>query len=296
VAGSRGFEPRTYSLQECVFGRYDQRIENDLNNFRIWLRDQNKSKVTQKEYSRILKRSLKKIGEPITLERIKEYLRGIRESYSPDHYSLTLSSLKNYLRFKGYRDALKDFKFIHRGFTPKKIASKEELQAFFHALPSLGLKAYFMILASSGLRSGEVRNLTLDDVDFNQRMLRPSCHSGATKHSWVSFYNQEAEEILKKFREKLSKRQKMSKKLLPISSRDLKREWKIAKETTGLNLKPKDLRDWFCTQMAELGVPDRYVDAFCGRMPRSILAKHYSNYNPIRLKRIYDQAGLKVLS
>jgi len=48
--------------------------------------------------------------------------------------------------------------------------------------------------------------------------------------------------------------------------------------------------------MAELGVLDRYVDAFCGRMPRSILARHYSDYSLKRLKKIYDKAGLKVLS
>jgi len=90
--------------------------------------------------------------------------------------------------------------------------------------------------------------------------------------------------------------QRKSKKLLPISSRDLKRDWRMAKEVTGLNLKPKDLRDWFCAQMAELGVPDRYVDAFCGRMPRSILARYYSDYSLKRLKKIYEKAGLKVLS
>jgi intergrase/recombinase len=48
--------------------------------------------------------------------------------------------------------------------------------------------------------------------------------------------------------------------------------------------------------MGELGVPDRYIDAFCGRVPRSILARHYTDYSPERLKRIYDKANLRVLS
>jgi intergrase/recombinase len=48
--------------------------------------------------------------------------------------------------------------------------------------------------------------------------------------------------------------------------------------------------------MGEAGVPDRYVDAFCGRLPRSVLARHYTDYSPTRLKKIYDQANLKVLS
>jgi intergrase/recombinase len=48
--------------------------------------------------------------------------------------------------------------------------------------------------------------------------------------------------------------------------------------------------------MAEQGVQDRYIDPFCGRTPKSILAKHYTDYSPERLKGIYDKANLKVLS
>jgi hypothetical protein len=48
--------------------------------------------------------------------------------------------------------------------------------------------------------------------------------------------------------------------------------------------------------MGKLGLADRYVDAFCGRVPRSVLARHYTDFSPERLKEIYDKAGLKVLS
>lgn len=43
-----------------------------------------------------------------------------------------------------------------------------------------------------------------------------------------------------------------------------------------------------------VGVPDRYVDAFCGRVPRSV--GEYTDFSPEKLKEIYDKAGLKVLS
>jgi len=48
--------------------------------------------------------------------------------------------------------------------------------------------------------------------------------------------------------------------------------------------------------MGRLGVPDRHVDAFCGRVPRSVLARHYADFNLEKLKEIYDKANLKVLS
>ena len=47
--------------------------------------------------------------------------------------------------------------------------------------------------------------------------------------------------------------------------------------------------------MGNLGVPDRYIDAFCGRVSRSALARSYTDYSPSKLKAIYDKASLKVL-
>ena len=43
-------------------------------------------------------------------------------------------------------------------------------------------------------------------------------------------------------------------------------------------------------------MPDRYVDAFCGRVPRSVLARHYTDFSPQKLKEIYEKAKLRVLS
>jgi len=36
------------------------------------------------------------------------------------------------------------------------------------------------------------------------------------------------------------------------------------------------------------------VDAFCGRVPQSVLARHYTDFSPERLKDIYDQGGLRI--
>ena len=57
----------------------------------------------------------------------------------------------------------------------------------------------------------------------------------------------------------------------------------------------KILRFWFATELGESLIPDRFVDVFQGRAPRSVLAKHYTGKGLERLKRIYDKANLKVL-
>jgi intergrase/recombinase len=48
--------------------------------------------------------------------------------------------------------------------------------------------------------------------------------------------------------------------------------------------------------MGGLGVPDRYVDAFCGTVPRSVLARHYTDFSLEKLKEIYDKANLRILN
>lgn len=48
--------------------------------------------------------------------------------------------------------------------------------------------------------------------------------------------------------------------------------------------------------MGELGVPDRFIDVFQGRAPRTVLAKHCTGKGLQRLKRIYEKANLNVLN
>jgi intergrase/recombinase len=60
-------------------------------------------------------------------------------------------------------------------------------------------------------------------------------------------------------------------------------------------LKPKDLRDFFSQEMGKALIPDRYIDIFQGRAPRSILAKHYTPRGIRLLREIYDKADLRIL-
>jgi intergrase/recombinase len=46
--------------------------------------------------------------------------------------------------------------------------------------------------------------------------------------------------------------------------------------------------------MGELGIPDKFVDVFQGRAPRSVLAKHYTGKGIETLKRIYQKAKFTI--
>ena len=119
-------------------------------------------------------------------------------------------------------------------------------------------------------------------------MVIPKCHNGASKHSYVSFYNQETEEALNR----LDLTEDI---LFNVSDRQFRKIWKTASSETGLDIRPQRLREWFCCEMGSLGVSDRYIDAFCGRTPKSVLARHYTDYNPERLQKIYEEVNLKIL-
>jgi len=106
-------------------------------------------------------------------------------------------------------------------------------------MTTLRMKALFLMGATTGLRKGELLSLRVDDIDFSTRTVIPKVHSGRTKHSWVSFYNEECEQVLRQHVEakQLIEAQrpgmKRKGKLFAESCRDFKVEWRAAKERAG---------------------------------------------------------------
>lgn len=147
---------------------------------------------------------------------------------------------------------------------------------FYDVLPDK-YKVIFLMLASSGLRVSELFNA---DIDKNKRMLIPQSHEGNTKRSWVSFYNEEAAALLKD-------------EMPKITVSGLNHAFKKVSNKIGIHIYPHLLRAIFAQEMTRRQVPDRYIDAFCGRVPSSVLARHYSDFSPEVLKEIYDNVDLK---
>jgi hypothetical protein len=117
--------------------------------------------------------------------------------------------------------------------------------------------------------------------------------TGRTKKSWISFYNEETEQLLNQY---LTETGITSGSLLRTTECGIRKGFKRAQLKTGIVVKPQILREWFCNELGKLGVPDRFVDALCGRLPRSVLVRRHSDYSPDSLKAIYDKANLTVLS
>jgi integrase len=271
-------------------------MNGNLSSFRDWLTVvRGSSFKSAQHYMRRVRYILNRI-EVLDYENLLTFLRDFKAVHSLGHYGQTLAALKVYTQYLKVPELLADFVFPHPPFTPKRFWTREELQRFFDALISLKMKTLFLMGATTGLRKGELLSLHIEDVDFDERIVVPKVHTGNTKHSWVSFYNEECGEILGRYVDSLSPVKKANGKLFPISSRDFKLEWRTAKEKSNIPLKFKDLRDFFAEAMLNLGVQTIYIDAMSGRAPVSVLARHYIDLSPRKLKRIYDQSELKVLS
>ncbi|MBN1358523.1 tyrosine-type recombinase/integrase [Candidatus Bathyarchaeota archaeon] len=271
-------------------------IGETLSKFREFLIvDLRRSKKTAYEHTYYIKRFLKAVNVPselVTSEAVREYLKSLNVSSA--QYKNILMALKVFFRdFMKHPEVVESFRFPHQVYKPKHIVSKEDLKRFYDAIETSKEKALFLLYATSGLRRQEILSLKPEDVDFEKRMITPNNHLGETKKSWCSFYNEEAEEALNEYL--ATKNQSRSKRIFPMQRHEVVELWKSAREKTGLYVTPQKLREWFCSEMMHLGVSETYIDAFCGRVPKSVLARHYTDFSPEKLKEIYVESELSVL-
>jgi integrase len=252
--------------------------------------------LTVKGHVRVIRRFLKAVNKPInqiTREDVRRYLSTYLNKH-PSTYKNQLASLRRCLRDYLHKpELINGFRQPRVPLNLKPVPDKIKLRTFYNALPSLREKALFLLLASSGLRLNEALSLTLKDVDFETWTLTPrKAYSNTTKHAYVSFFNHECHEVLRQYIETI----KPKDKLFNISPDRVDEIFHQTSHKTGFKITPQTLRAWFSTEMAKKAVPDRYIDALQGRIPRSTLARHYTDYTIETLKQIYTKANHTILT
>jgi integrase len=239
-----------------------------------------------------VKRFLVKSSYVVSYENIERYLQSYLGK-RPATYNSQITNLRRFVRdFLRLPDLIMSFKVapVDDCQYYEDLPTKEHLRKGFEGLRSTRAKAIYLFTATTGLRKGEILGLLKSQVDTATRAVIPR-HFTRKKRSGITFYNIEAAHWLEEY---IAERRDKSDRLFPISDRAWRRIWIKASRSGGVRITSKILRAWFSTEMGELGTPDRFVDIFQGRAPRSVLAKHYTGQGLDRLKRIYDKANLTI--
>ena len=271
---------------------------------------------TRRLHLHYLRMALSDLGWELDPDRLQEYLLELRER-GPTIPRLTASALKKFIKL-----VLKDphlygaFKVPRDLEAPaKEPLSLEEVKAVAKAIDWPPAKAYYCMLAETGLRPGEVLELRLEDVDLDARTVRPR-RLTETKRSYVSFISTKLSNYLKQvylpYREAFIGRYEAGVRnllreaaegwkelLFPFKDSTLRASIYAAMDKAlGRRFRLYDLRAFFASYMSLKGVPGQVIDILQGRVPPRefrVLAQHYLAFSLEDLRRMYDQAGLSVL-
>ena len=148
----------------------------------------------------------------------------------------------------------------------------------------------FLILLTSGLRVGEVLKLRESDIDFETNMIDASdIHKGDTKSAWISYITYQAADYLQSYIE--TEIDSDNPKLFDISYNTVQEAFQKTSFQTGVFIKPHFLRTVFTEKCTQAGIEGKYIDAFCGRIPKKVLEANYTVYSPQSLNSQYEKVA-----
>lgn len=190
--------------------------KQDLEGFREWLdrqiriREKNPelsegiSRDTASKHWKYLNDLLAYLGYSFTLSRVEDLKDELIDEFG---YAVARHMLKAFRKFisvvvkkknrtlatqildvvKVPKDPSKELPLMQRimlGY--EKPPTLEEIKRVAENITNVGAKITFVILAETGLRPVEVFNLTMNQVDLSERIIRP-LHLSKTKRAYISF-------------------------------------------------------------------------------------------------------------
>ena len=239
--------------------------------------------------NRFFKLSKAKVNYEVVKQYLCIYLRK-----RPKTYNSQLTDLRRFIRdFLNKKEVVSTFKMAPVDSIGKivRLPTNRQLRLGFQSLNDRKERAIYLFTATTGLRKCEILTILKEQIDRKTRGVIPN-HFTRKKRSGITFYSKDTEPFLDVY---LQNRKDPDPKLFPISDRQWRKIWRKASKAAKIRITPQVLRAWFATVMGEKLIPDRFVDIFQGRAPRSILAKHYTGKGMQRLRKVYQKANLRIL-
>ncbi len=238
----------------------------------------------------------------------KEYALHLASlNLAPKSVAAWISALKKYFEANGLKVdtniPIRIFN-IHEDVLP----SKEELKNI--AMENdLRVRVIILMLASSGMRVGELHNLKLSDINLEGEIpiIRIRGIGAKERKARITFITPEAKKFLTEYLEKRkSLGEELNENSVVIANENgkqmsyqnlqylLEKSFKKYAKKVGkrYNLHAHCLRKWFKTQLISAGVPAPIVDRLMGH--QRYLAEEYELYTESQLKEWYSK-GMRSL-
>ncbi|MBD3273749.1 MAG: tyrosine-type recombinase/integrase, partial [Candidatus Marinimicrobia bacterium] len=222
---------------------------NGLNVFLVYLSENNIQEVTSTELERFFYHSKKEL------------------EYSYSMMKQLLASV-NFL----YEEVLKeqiDFEFNIKMKKPSRIPvvlSKEEVERFLNSFTNMKHKAIFTLIYSAGLRTSELLNLKIKDIDSDRMQIR--IHQGKGKKDRYSLLSQKVLCLLRDYVRKYSPKLYLfeGQKGGKYSASSIQSLMRKHKKICGIKKKatPHTLRHSFATHLLDNGTDTRFIQELLG--------------------------------
>ncbi|BFI73473.1 recombinase XerC [Nanoarchaeota archaeon] len=271
-------------------------MDNIIEEYKVWLEIQGKSKNTIKTYSLIIKKflefllnngywdldqkSLSSLDKNIIFKFLAE--SKIKRRLDSNSLRLYVRSISSFLKFLDNENLAKQIKAPKVDKRLPKFITIEEFQKLLDSASNKRDKLIIKFLFYTGVRVSELVKIKKSDIIFEEGLVKVFGKGG--KERIVPL----PKELLDEIRDYINNIN--TEYLFPLSTRQVERIIKETAKKAGINKKvtPHVLRHSLATTLLSKGIDIRYIQELLGHSSLSI-TQIYTHVIPNQLKEIYKK-------
>jgi integrase/recombinase XerD len=268
-----------------------------IEEYKVWLEIQGKSKNTIKTYSGIVKKFLeflinngiiitdtKSINNSLDKNIILKFLAELKVKKKLDSNSLRLyvRAISSFLKFLDNENLAKQIKAPKVDKRLPKFITYDELNRLLENADNYRDKLIIKFLFYTGVRVSELIKIKKSDIIFEEGFVKVYGKGGKERIVPIP------KELLNELKDYINKIN--TENIFPLSSRQVERIIKNIAKKAGINKKvtPHVLRHSLATTLLSKGVDIRYIQEILGHSSLNI-TQIYTHVVPNQLKEIYNK-------
>jgi len=268
-----------------------------IEEYKVWLEIQGKSKNTIKTYSGITKKFLeflinngiiitdtRSINDSLDKNLILKFLAEIKVKKKLDSNSLRLyvRAISSFLKFLDNENLAKQIKAPKVDKRLPKFITYDELNKLLENTNNYRDKLIIKFLFYTGVRVSELVKIKKNDIIFEEGFVKVYGKGGKERIVPIP------KELLNELKDYINKIN--TENIFPLSSRQVERIIKNTAKKAGINKKvtPHVLRHSLATTLLSKGVDIRYIQEILGHSSLNI-TQIYTHVVPNQLKEIYNK-------